>query len=223
MSFSNCINYFSGDFSHCFSSSQASECVQKFADPSKLNKSWNKALKFLGQALASPLNQDQKLHELAKAAFEYINTFPQEYKRHPKYVRLVREYTAKTSNNYAAPFAHIVRVVSQIPKKPIQQEPFLPQEFRTLPKQLLENKNFIGAVKLYVEFKKEHLRKSKEEATKLLQKAFHVSSVAAMKTEYRKLSLLIHPDKILQFDSNIQNALKGLHLFMNHYHTIASR
>ena len=63
---------------------------------------------------------------------------------------------------------------------------------------------------------------SQDEAQKELNKIFNVASYADAKKQYKKLSLLIHPDKTAHLGKEAQKYLSTLYTFINDYYSLAN-
>lgn len=67
------------------------------------------------------------------------------------------------------------------------------------------------------------LAKLRNMALAKLKSAFYVESFPEIKTQYRKLALLLHPDRTKEFSEDTRKYLEELFVFVNHYYALAGQ
>lgn len=87
----------------------------------------------------------------------------------------------------------------------------------------MNNLSFVGITGHFSKDNRVQLAVSPDEAFAKLKSAFYVGSFPEVKTQYRKLALLLHPDRTKEFSEDTRKYLEELFVFVNHYYALAGQ
>lgn len=100
--------------------------------------------------------------------------------------------------------------------------PIVPAELKRL-REYTNNLSFMGITGHFSKDNRAQLNISSHEALAKLENAFYVKGLSEVRSQYKKLALLLHPDKTKQFSEDTKKYLGELFGYLNHYYALAGQ